>query len=276
MENRTPAEAVQYYIDHAQEKAGQPALRMLISSVFSGFMIALGSMTACMVSFAMPNYSVMRLVSSLLFPFGLAVILLLSTDLFTSCLLLTMPLIKKKITAWQMLRTLVLVYVGNFLGGGLTAFCMAKFGQYSLDGGKLAVYMINNAAHKCELSFSSALVMGVFCNLLVCLAVFLSFLSKGHSGKILYSFLPICFFVAGGFEHCVANMYYITAGLLAAANPAYYALAEAAGIHMQDLTWANFFVKNLLPVTIGNLLGGAAIALFALFMYGAKKTAQKA
>ena len=137
----------------------------------------------------------------------------------------------------------------------------------NLADGLLGAYTIKVAAAKCALPFQNALVLGVFCNLLVCLGVLMAMAAKDNTGKILSAYLPIAFFVLCGFEHCVANMYYISAGLMAKTVPAYAQQAAAMGVDLSVLTVPNFLLKNLLPVTIGNILGGAVLAWLMWFVH---------
>ena len=153
-----------------------------------------------------------------------------------------------------MARNLVVVYLGNFLGGLLAAAGVVYSHTLDLFGGKLAAGAIATAAAKCSLSPGDAFLRGVLCNLLVCLAVWMAASAKEPAGKVAALFFPIFLFVLCGFEHCIANMYYIPAGLMA------QGLREYAAGAVPALTLGNFVVKNLLPVTLGNLLGGLGLA----------------
>jgi formate/nitrite transporter FocA (FNT family) len=121
------------------------------------------------------------------------------------------------------------------------------------------MYTLRLAAAKCSAEFGKALVMGFLCNLLVTIAVLLSLSAKDLSGRVIGAYMPVCFFVICGFEHSVANMYYVTAGLFALKVGKYASTAAEAGINVSVLTWGNFLIKNLLPVTIGNIAGGVGI-----------------
>lgn len=148
----------------------------------------------------------------------------------------------------------------NILGAALIAFLVAYSGQYDYSSGALGAYTIKVAYGKVHLSFANALVSGILCNILVCVAVLMAAAAKDIAGKVLAIFFPILAFVVSGFEHCVANMYYITAGLLCKLNPAYVQMAmEQYGYTADQLAALNvgsFLVGNLLPVTIGNMIGG--------------------
>ncbi|MDR0585370.1 MAG: formate/nitrite transporter family protein, partial [Treponema sp.] len=131
----------------------------------------------------------------------------------------------------------------------------------------LAAFTIRVASAKCALPFANALVSGIFCNLLVCIGVFLALASKDVPGRFMGTYLPVCFFVICGFEHSVANMYYIPAGLMALQVPAYAAKAAELGVITAALTWGGFFTVNLVPVTLGNIVGGGAFACLMWFCH---------
>ena len=144
-------------------------------------------------------------------------------------------------------------------------------GQLNMSGGDLAVTTIKIAATKCGLSFGSAFVMGILCNILVCAGVVCSLCGKDLPGRAIGAFVPVCFFILGGFEHCVANMYYIPAGILANSVPKYAEMAAAAGIDTSALTWGNFVVNNLVPVTLGNIAGGMLFVGLPLYLIHSAK-----
>ena len=147
----------------------------------------------------------------------------------------------------------------------------AFFGQLNYSGGALAVYTMKVAAGKCAIPFANGVVLGILCNLLVCLGVLMAMSAKDTTGKIIGAFLPVAYFVLCGFEHCVANMYYISAGLMAKAVPAYAQLAAEAGVDLSALTLSNFLLGNLVPVTLGNILGGAALGWLMWFCHLKKR-----
>ncbi|MBQ1712307.1 MAG: formate/nitrite transporter family protein, partial [Firmicutes bacterium] len=165
-----------------------------------------------------------------------------------------------------MLKNWVFVYIGNLIGGCLVAAFCAFGHQFSLFGNGMAVSVISTAVAKCSMPFGDALLKGIMCNFLVCIAVWISFAAKDVAGKIIGIFFPIMMFVLCGFEHSVANMYYISAGLFANGIPAYAQAAAAAGVNTSALTLGGFFGANLLPVTIGNIIGGG---VFVGILYGA-------
>ena len=177
--------------------------------------------------------------------------------------MMSMAYMKGRMSLGSLLRTLLIVYLGNFAGAVLIAFLVAHSGQYDYSAGTLGAYTIKVAAGKTGLSFIRALFSGVLCNILVCAAVLMAAAAKDIGGKVLAIFFPILAFVVSGFEHCVANMYYIPVGIFAAGNPAYVQKAQELyrleAEKLAGLNWGNFVAVNLLPVTIGNIIGGAVM-----------------
>lgn len=253
----TPAEVARNYIATGKAKANTPIPKMILLAVLAGAFIAVGGVasTAAAVSIAAP--SVGKLVGACVFPGGLTMVLLAGSELFTGNCLLTIPLLEREITWGGMLKNWVFVYLGNLIGGALVAAGVVFGHQLGLFGNGMAVSVLSTAAAKCSLSFGDAVIRGILCNFLVCIAVWISFAAKDTVGKIAGLFFPIMMFVLCGFEHSVANMYYIGAGLFAKLVPAYAEAAAAAGLDISSVTVGGMLIGNLLPVTIGNILGGA-------------------
>lgn len=256
MELFTPAQIVQNYAETGAAKCRAPAKRLLLLGVLAGLLICFGAVVSNTVCFSLQSASAGRIAGGLLFPFGLGMVVLSGAELFTGNCLIGISVLAGKVRVGAMLRNWALVYAGNFIGGLAVAASCAFFGQLELANGALAVHTIRVAAAKCALPFGSAVVLGICCNLLVCMGVVLSFAAKEPVGKALGAYLPVAYFVICGFEHCVANMYFVPAGIFAASRPAYAALAAAAGVDTAALSWGSFLLHNLLPVTLGNIAGG--------------------
>ncbi|MDP8222075.1 MAG: formate/nitrite transporter family protein, partial [Candidatus Lernaella stagnicola] len=172
--------------------------------------------------------------------------------------LIVMAVASKKLPVSKLMRNWVIVYVGNLVGSVVTAYLMYMTRTWETGaGGALGITALNIAGGKAGLTFTVALTRGIFCNALVCLAVWLCFSARSVEGKILAILFPIAAFVAAGFEHCVANMYFIPAGLFIKMGASAEYLAGAKSSALASLTWGNFFIGNLLPVTIGNIIGGS-------------------
>lgn len=262
----SPAEFVDSYALIGQKKAKNNGTKLLVLGILAGFLIGMGAAVTNTAGHALTNPSVAKIVSGLLFPFGLIMVILTGAELFTGNCLITISCLEKKVDLKGMLRNWIYVYVGNFIGALLLAMAVAYSGPMSLGNNGVAVYTMKVAAGKCALTFGNAFILGILCNILVCIAVAMSLSSKNTIGRAIGAYLPIAFFVICGFEHSVANMYYITAGLLAKGVPAYAEAATASGLDVSALTWSNFLVHNLLPVTLGNIVGGCGFG--ALMWFG--------
>lgn len=253
----SPAEITKNYVAIGKGKVNTPIPKMLLLAVMAGAFIALGGVGATTAAVSIPMASVGKFVGACIFPGGLTMVLLAGSELFTGNCMLTIPLLEKEITAGGMLKNWIVVYTGNMIGGLLVAAGMVYSNQFGLFGNGMAVSAMSAAAGKCTLSFTQAFIKGIFCNFLVCLAVWIAFAAKDVAGKIIGLFFPIMIFVLCGFEHSVANMYYIGAGLFAKNVPEYAKAAAEVNVNMDAITWKGFFGANLLPVTLGNIVGGA-------------------
>lgn len=267
----SPKEITDGYIAGAIGKATMATWRLLVLSFFAGVLISLGAIASSTAAMGVPEAGLTRLVTGAVFPIGLIMVVLLGTELFTGNALMVSAVLARKITVLQLLRNWALVYVGNFCGAVLMAWLMAAFGQLDIGGGALAVYTAKVAATKSALPWGNAFVLGIFCNLMVCIAIYLGNTAHDTAGKIFGIFFPIFGFVVAGFEHCVANMYYIPAGIFAAMNPAYGAAIADAGINVAVLNFPTFLAANLVPVTLGNIVGGVAVGLIMYAAHATKK-----
>ncbi|WP_294857256.1 formate/nitrite transporter family protein [uncultured Oscillibacter sp.] len=254
-----PAEFLEKYTEIGEKKASSGVKKLLLAGILAGFAIGIGSAVTAAASYSVESASIAKLISGVLFPLGLIMVLMTGAELFTGNCLMLISIRERRIRVGGMVRNLVLVYLGNFVGSVLLAWALRTFsGPHMADG--LVLKMISTAAAKCSFTFIEALGLGILCNILVCTAVMMALCAEDSVGRAVGVFGPVCCFVICGFEHCVANMYYIPAGLLALTLPGAGAVVTAAGLDISALTWGNFLLGNLLPVTIGNLLGGLAFA----------------
>ena len=191
-------------------------------------------------------------------------------ELFTGNNLLTMAWASRKVSTRQMLRNWIIVYFGNMFGAFSIVILMFLSGHYLFGKGITGSNLLHIAEAKCQLGFIQAVVLGILCNILVCLAIWLCYSARSTEGKILAIIFPITAFVAAGFEHSVANMYFIPMGLMVKkfADPALRDLIGASAAQFESLTWGNYLINNLLPVSIGNIIGGAGfVGLAYWFIY---------
>ena len=238
-------------------------LRMFSLAILAGAFIAMGaifSTTATTVSGALP-FGVVRVLGGVTFSLGLILVVVAGAELFTGNNLIVMAWASRKVSSLQLLRNWVIVYAGNFVGAILTAYMMFLSKQYLMSGGALGLNALTIAQTKTSLGFTQAIVLGIFCNALVCLAVWLCMSARTTTDRVMAIVPPIAAFVAAGFEHSIANMYFIPIGLFikAGAPPEFWTAIGKTAADFPKITWENFFVANLIPVTIGNIIGGAVM-----------------
>lgn len=240
-------------------KAETPTLTTFTLAILAGGFIASGAIFATNTaagSSVMP-YGVAKLLTGLVFSLGLILVIVGGAELFTGNNLIVMAWASGKVITRSLLHNWVIVYIGNFVGSIGTALLVLWSKQYTFGGGTVGETALKIAAGKASLDFFQALALGVLCNALVCLAVWLTFSARSTTDKIASIIFPITAFVAAGFEHSIANMYFIPFGLLIKSfDPAF--IAEK-GVDVSNLTWSNFLVNNLVPVTIGNIIGGTVL-----------------
>lgn len=251
-------------------KAKIGSYTMFALAVLAGAFIALGAIFATTITtptlsngqvVASMPFGVSKLVGGLVFCLGLVLVIVAGAELFTGNNLIVMAWANGKITTGMLLRNWVIVYLGNFVGAVATAVIMLLAEQYQFGGGGIGLTALNIANAKISLGFIQAVALGIFCNALVCLAVWLVFSARTTTDKILSILFPITAFVAAGFEHCVANMYFVPMGLLIKqfAPASFWSNIGKTAADYAGLTWSGFLVNNLLPVTIGNIIGGAVM-----------------
>ena len=257
MEKRflTPAETVKTIVENGRRVITQSRSRTLVLSLLAGFYIAFGAELATVVTqdaAAHTGRGIAALLGGSVFSLGLMLVVVCGAELFTGNSLLANSALHGEITWGKLFENWGIVILGNLAGSLIFAWLM--FESRLWTAGSVAEHSLGIAAAKCQLPFMVALIRGVFCNWLVCLAVFMATAARDITGKLLACYVPIMAFVASGFEHSVANMYFIPTGLL---------LAGEWGREVPGLTWTGFFFGNLLPVTLGNILGGVVFVAFA-------------
>ena len=258
----TPSEIAEFAVNVGVKKANLSVIKQFLLGILAGAFIAFGSQVANMAAYDISSVSIGKFIAGLIFPAGLMLVLMAGAELFTGNCLMIIAFAEKKISFIKMLRSWLIVYLGNLAGGILIAYLISWSGQLNYSAGLLGGFTLKAAAGKVMLSFMNAFVLGILCNWLVCLAVWMSFGAKDGISKAVVIFFPIWLFVASGFEHSIANMYYISAGILAKANTLYVNKALELGTSqaaVDALNWGAMFTKNLLPVTLGNILGGSGL-----------------
>lgn len=266
-----PSEVIEGNIKAGVEKASLPLGKMILLGIMAGAFIALGGATSSTAVHGISDVGLARTLAGAIFPVGLMMIVFVGGELFTGNCLITMAVLDRKATVGQLLRNLIVVYFSNLVGALVVDFLVYYSGNLDYSGGLLGAYTIKVALAKVNITPIKAVTSGILCNMLVCLAILMAGAANDAAGKIGAIFFPIWAFVVGGFEHCVANMFYIPAGILAAGNPDYAAKAEEAyGItaaQCENLTVLKS-LNNFIPVTIGNVIGGAVcIGVMYFFIF---------
>lgn len=249
----------------ALKKVGYPLWKSFILAILGGAFIAFGGLLCNIVGAGSAGapYGVIRLLMGIVFSLGLILVVISGAELFTGSTIVSVAVANKKASLMQLIKNWLTVYSGNFVGSVIISLLVFWGKQYTFGGGVGGINFLNTAISKLHHSFGETVALGILCNLLVCLAIWLSYSTKTISGKIMAMIFPVTAFVAAGFEHSVANMFFIPmAWLIKNFDPSF-----ATNINLLDLTAKNFFVNNLLPATIGNILGGMAIWLTFNFLY---------
>ena len=255
----TPAEVISATLEGGKRKSQLPIGKMILLGIMAGAFIALGGATSSTAVHNLSNVGVSRALAGCIFPVGLMMIVFVGGELFTGDCLMVMDVMCGKVSWKSCIRSLCIVYFSNLLGALIIDVLLFYSGNLDYSNGLLGAYAIKVALGKISMTPLRGICSGILCNILVCIAVLMAGAASDIAGKVWAIFFPILAFVVGGFEHCVANMFYIPTGILAAGNPVYAAKAqEAYGItveQLQQLTALNS-LHNFIPVTLGNILGG--------------------
>ena len=244
------------------KKANLDFLSTFALAVLAGAFIALGAIYATLAwttgGATMP-YGVTRILGGVAFSLGLILVVVGGAELFTGNNLIIMAWASRRLSTMKLMRNWVIVYFGNLVGAVATALFVYFGQQFMFANGALGVTALNIGMAKIKLGFFQAIMLGILCNALVCLAVWLCYSARSTVDKIVAIIFPISAFVAAGFEHSVANMYFIPMAILvkAGAPAAFWQVTGANPANYQALGWVPFVIRNLIPVTIGNIIGGA-------------------
>ena len=252
---KTIAETVAQTVGVA--KATSPWFTVFILGILAGAYIGFGGLLSTTVTFdaaAKWGLGFSKILAGAAFSVGLMLVVIAGAELFTGNNLMVSSVMSREITLSTMGKRWAVVFVANFIGSILVTLLFYYSGLWKTADGALGAAAVKIAYTKVSLSFSEALWRGIGCNWLVCLAVWMALASRQIIGKIFAIFFPIMAFVAIGFEHSVANMYFIPTGILLMNGAG---ISNVPGVDPNMLGWINFLWRNLLPVTIGNIIGGA-------------------
>ncbi|MBX3082154.1 MAG: formate/nitrite transporter [Anaerolineae bacterium] len=259
-----PAQIAEKAVQAGLKKAQVDLLSLFLLSILGGAFIAIGAIFATSVTAGTKDaipVGITKLLSGLAFTPGLILVVVGGAELFTGNALMLMAFVNGKISLFQLLRNWLVVYAGNFVGALATAIIVFIAKHYTQGAGAVGLNALMLGEAKSSLDFGQAVALGMMCNALVCMAVWMCFGARSTTDKILSIIPPIAAFVAAGFEHSVANMYYIPEAILinTYGDPAFFTAIKHSPADFAHLTWANLFLVNLLPVTIGNIIGGAVM-----------------
>ncbi|OBT17219.1 formate transporter FocA [Vibrio sp. UCD-FRSSP16_10] len=263
--------------DYGHKKVLKPFKQSFGLSMFAGAFIALAFVFYITVTTgsAESGWGMTRFIGGLAFSLGLMLVVVCGGELFTSTVLSSIAWAQKRVTTKQLLGCWARVYLGNFAGAILTLAFIMMAKMHLLDHGNWGLNALSISTHKLEHSWWQAFSLGVMCNLLVCLGIWMSFSSKESASKAFFVLLPVAMFISSGFEHSVANMFMVPLGMAikAAGDPMILSAASDAGIHLELLTIKQFITANLIPVTLGNIFGGAVLVGLAYWSIEPKQNA---
>lgn len=270
----SPKEVIETNIKGGETKVSLPLGKMILFGIMAGAFIALGGATSSTAAHAIDNVGLARLVAGCIFPVGLMIIVFVGGELFTGNCLTIMGYLDKRFSGMAVVKDLIIVWLANFVGAFIIDLLIFYSGNLNYSSGLLGAYTIKVALGKCTISPLTAIASGILCNILVCIAILTATAANDIGGKVWAIFFPIMAFVVGGFEHCVANMFYIPMGLLAATNSDYVAKAmDAYGLTAEKLAGLSVggMCSNLIFVTIGNILGGMVFVGVPCFLVHIKE-----
>jgi formate/nitrite transporter len=255
------------------KKVQMSVLSMFVLAFLAGKFIAFGavlSTTAIAGAAGVLPYGVTRVLAGLVFSLGLILVVIGGAELFTGNNMIVMAWANRMVSTRLMLKNWLIVYVGNLVGSLNAVWIMFACGQYQFGGGAVGAAALATANGKMGFDFVQAIALGMMCNALVCMAVWMTYSARTVAGKLLAIVPPVTAFVACGFEHSIANMYFIPMGLYirSSAPQSFWTAIGKTAADYSALTWNGFLIDNLLPVTIGNIIGGAlSVAAVYWFVY---------
>lgn len=246
--------------EYGMSKVAKKAAKSFSLAIFAGVFIAIAFVFYITVTTGATGapWGVMRLIGGLAFSLGLILVVVCGGELFTSTVLTTVAWAQGFFSTTELLKCWLRVYLGNLVGAALMVMLVITAKMYLLDGGSWGVNALQIAQHKLHHSWLQAFSLGILCNLLVCLGIWMTFTTKDILAKSMLLILPVAMFISSGFEHSIANMFMVPLGIVinAISKPEFFIAHGFITTDFADLTWANFITHNLIPVTLGNIVGG--------------------
>lgn len=261
----SPAQMTQIAEELGNYKVNKNPTSTIVSAILAGVFISIAFVFYITATTGTSTvvFGLAKLVGGICFSLGLMLVVCCGTDLFTSTILTILPKMTHKISWIKMFRNWILVYIGNFIGAILFVGIIWFSGQYMVANGLWGLNVLQTADHKLHHTFIEAVFLGLLANLMVCLAAWMSYAGRSLLDKMLIMVLPVAMFVASGFEHSIANMFMIPMGIVINnfASPEFWTTVGISPDSFKALTVEHFIVNNLIPVTIGNILGGLLVAI---------------
>jgi len=247
----------------AYNKATKAFLSAFYLAITAGMFISLAFVFYITVTTGTENvaWGIQKLVGGLAFSMGLLLVVVVGGELFTSSTLTLIAKASRRITTAQMLKNWSVVYFGNFVGATFLVFLVFLSGLYLSDHGQWGLNALLTAQHKLHHTYVQAIALGILCNIMVCLAIWMAFGARTITDKMFAVLLPVAMFVSSGFEHSIANMFMVPTGIMIQhfAPLEFWQAIGRSPADFADLTIASFVTDNLIPVTIGNIIGGGVI-----------------
>lgn len=265
-----PNEICDETINSGIKKSKYTLIQAILLGILAGAFIAVGGFAAALASHGVEDVGLSKLIAGSIFPVGLMLVLICGADLFTGNCLMVVAWVEKKITFKGMMKNWVIIYLANFVGAFIIAFLIYNSGLLTTDSNKLGGYAVKVAGNKANLTFVQALCSGILCNFVVAVAVWGSYAAKDITGKVAIIWFPIMAFIVGGFEHCIANMYYFSIGMMAKADSIFIENSHLTPEKLAGLNLHNIIFNNLIPATIGNIIGGSlfiGLAYWGIFKF---------
>ncbi|MDX1304304.1 formate transporter FocA [Photobacterium sp.] len=255
-----PPQMAEKAADIGVSKATKDPIKSFMLAITAGLHIGIAFVFYTTVTTGADDmaWGMVRLVGGIAFSLGLILVIITGGELFTSSVLTLVARASGKITWKSLCVNWTMVYVGNLIGALLLVGIMLVTKQYMSADGGVGINTMKIAQHKLHHDFFQAVALGIMCNVLVCIAVWMTFSGRSLTDKILVTILPVAMFVSAGFEHCIANMFQVpmAIGIKTLASPEFWQMSGMNPADFADLTLGNFIINNLIPVTIGNIIGG--------------------
>lgn len=276
MENncRTPKEMTEGYLQAGIHKSHKTTKTLIIMGFLAGMFIGFGACASMVASHGIENYGIAKLVAGCVFPVGLIMIISLGAELFTGDCMMVFGVWNGRYSYMTMWKKLTIIWLSNFAGALVVVAVVYFSGQLDISYGGLGAYVIKTAYGKVSLTWLQAFASGIGCNIIVCAAMLMAYGATDVTGKILAAFFTIMAFIVTGFEHCIANMYYLAAGIIATTNSKYVEMADEiyhlSEAQVEAVNLVGMF-NNLIPVTLGNIVGGMIFLGLPMYILNIEK-----